>query len=67
MMDAKDLLLALRKRDDLVSYLDSQQLAFRRFREDHPDYPGGINFEIGDERWLAVYYSNGNFKMLIWG
>ena len=66
MIEASELLLALRKRDDLVAYLDARGISFHRMPEDYPKYGGAIHFDLGGEGWMAVYLPNGNFTLLAW-
>jgi hypothetical protein len=59
---------ALRKRDDFTVYLSEHKVVYR----EKPNIGGmtgpsvGVEFEVGDEHWLAYFHRNGNFERLVW-
>lgn len=66
MPETAEFLLALLRRDGLLAYLDARGISHKVRPEGHPDRPGSVHFDLGGERWVADYWRNGSFKMLIW-
>lgn len=60
------LFLALRKKDTLLRYLASRKCSFKVYPEDSQEFPGGVQFLVGDEFWLADFLPNGSFRQLVW-
>lgn len=57
---------AMKHRDSLLAYIAAEKIPISlcTYASFSPDHPVGINFQIGDDHWLAEFRSNGDFKQL---
>ena len=61
------LFAALQKQETLVAFLDAHEIPWRHQEDGSSCDLTGIAFNPNEERWLARFWDNGNFRDLTWG